>query len=439
MSKDAARRFFIVLAMSLGFALLLGSGLWALFEEGALPAPFRISPPNPTIYIPISVFHNPKSGRYVAFYSEWSAARSVIWSRLFDASGRAVSSPYAVLVAKKDGYWIAHVAYNPVDDRALLVYNDMNGSTIRGQVLTGEGKILPGFSTMILKPAAEPDSGISPRAIWLPALSRWGVAWKARFRNPSEARRGLYLSVFDSRLRRIVAPKKIFGMTDFKTEAAINDVFVASEKIFFSTGMDAGPGLAKPVVFFTDQRGNSAGGPISPGPGAGNMLLRASYNEHKRLLLLHWTALDRLEFSQATKGDTFYRIMDLEGKFKTPVRKLPRSLPFQYDSRSVCLAGEGRFFLVTAECKTLFSTAPRRVYWGGKVQGFYVSNTGVVQTKAGASGGKAIALTGRFMDPDQGMSLGPVAFNFSLNEVLASYYLSGLSSQISDIWGVIYR
>ncbi len=407
-----------------------------------IPQAFRITPSKPAYFMIFGLFYNPKSKLYVVFYKAESD-RDYIYSLLYDARGRAKSSPLKVLASDPFTIWSHGFAYNAREDAFLMVWTDSSNDAIRGLLLDGRGRVPGGTpKPFVVKPASGQYSALGPAAFWLPATNQYAVTWAfCDTANSANPRNGQYLSLLDRTGRPLSKPKFVKRQA-MENDMHIGSVVVLPDKLVWGSSVDGPGSTVKPAVWMTDFTGR-----IVTSVGAGGMLYPDGalpdqthvfpvYDPDHGRVLLHWSWVDR---EPAGHQENRFRIMDTQGLFITGPQAVPKKDTFQLEGEAVYNPVDKRFFWACPEYKVLFQEDPYLDHYRGKIWGFYLDADGNFENKQGEDKFSAIPLTPVFPDTAQEMHLEQLAVSSRDGSVLAAYRLANHHSVTSECWGFIYK
>ncbi len=434
-----------------GLFLILAAGLSGPTDSAArragtpreaIPAAFRITPVREAFFPYYGTAFNSLSKRYVAFFGEAGLHDFIISTRLFDAKGRALAGP-AVIGRMQDDYLDdGDSVFNAREKQIFSVGCSMDYDAVNGQLLDGSGRSLGAAGKFVLiKARSGRDTAIYPRVLLLPTVNRYLVAWGRKLQ-PDDGRNGIYFAILNADLTFRVRPRLLRAMATKNTVCAAYPELVG-DRILWGSAQDGAGGSVKPVVWFTDLKGNimtqyGANGLIFPGGSIkGRGQVHAVTGPPDGRILLHWNAADTGSALTQTYRETSYRLMDPTGRFLTPVLAMPRRAAFQTSADAVYNASEKRFFWACAEVLVQFQENPLRQYFGFKLWGYYTDQDGRLVDKKGTPKIAPVALTGTISDPKSGTMFGGMEFNPSDRSYFLSYWTYGEKSAAA--WGLIYK
>jgi len=422
-----------------------GQSFVAPGSPSALPQAFRITPAQSGKYYYRDAVYNSRTDRFIAFYVE-SFARDTIYSRVFDAKGRALSGPVKIFdMNPKTMGWFS-VAYNPVEDEIFLVGAEGTYKEVKGIPLDGSGHLRNGVLTVIqIKPETTTYSAIYPSVYWIPAKNQYAVTWAhSWWQKPLDPLNGHYLAVYDKDFVRVAGPRHVLQLTA-KNDNRRSFLCPLDNGLLWGSAEDGAGTKLNPVVWLTDFKGKIVSGFGSKGfaypePAGGfGCFVRPVSDPDTNAVLLVWNVADQLFPWDQTKSVNHYRLMNSDGSFGTSIKTIPKKRPFQTAPRAVYLASEKRYFLICPEYEDVGTLDPRRFDFGGKLWGFYMDSRGNLVTKAGASGAVPVPLTPTFTDPKVGMSLKSLAGPARDGSLFVAYELDQVSGQTAEAWGLIYK
>ncbi len=409
--------------------------------QGALPQAFRITPSRPASFSLTDIVYNPKAGLYVVFYLERSG-RDYVYSRLYDARGRAKSSPQNILALDKYTITGLAAAYNAREDAFLLVGTDMTYKVINGLFLDGLGRLPAGTpKTVVIKPASGAALFMALSVHWLASVNQYAFAWTFDdFKNPASPHNGQYLAVLGRDGSLVLKPKLVKWQQ--MNQIHLASVAALPDKLVWGSSVDSTGKNVKPAVWLTDLKGriiSSVGvhGMIYPdGPVPATTHVWPIYDPDHERVLLHWVYEDG---DPATFMENRYRIMDTRGRLRTGARAVPKREPYQMAGEVVYNPVEKRFFWACAEYKITHQVKPERWYYGGKIWGFYLDSDGHFEDKKGEDEFSPIPLTYTFLDPSKGMLFDRLVINSSDGSAFAAYELFRPTPGMEELWGLIYK
>jgi hypothetical protein len=411
----------------------------------ALPQAFRITPPHKGKFYYLDAVYNSRTDRFIAFYIE-SFARDTVYSRVFDAQGRALGSPVKLFDANPKTMGRLSFAYNPVEDEIFLVGAENTYDEIQGIPLDGSGRLPGGVLTIIeIKPHSTEYSGLIPKVYWISAMNQYAVSWgHSLWEKPLDPLNGHYLSVYDKDFVRVSGPRLVRQQTA-KNGNCISYICPLKNGLLWGSAEDGAGTKLKPVIWLTDfkgkiQTGFGAEGFAYPEAAGGyNGYVYPVLDTDTSTVLLVWNAADQLFPWDQTKAENHYRLLNLDGSFLSAIRKIPKKQPFQTAPRTMYLTSEKRYFLVCPEYLDIGTINPRLFDYGGKLWGFYMDSRGNLVTKAGAPGAVPVPLTGTFTDPKVGMILQSLTGPAREGALFVAYELEQVLGQTSEAWGLTYK
>lgn len=418
----------------------------------SVSTPFLISPARTGYFRMGEAFLNPKSKMLVVFYWEDGTSRQRVLSCRFDSLGNPVGSPHVIMELQAKSMSRMAVAYNATDDRYFLAGADRNSDCIRGQLVDGNGRSLHSNRAggegdwVEIKPATKRLSAQDLKVGWIEASNRYMAVWtyydRGYFSNPKN---GHYLTLLDGSLKATLKTKQVRHQVMRRKSYSIRTLIALEDRILWGSAEDAADYRtgSRPVVWFTDFKGTllksyapATGGLIYPcGTVPDECSLFASHNPKDGLFLLHWNVIGSIALSEAKSAETQYRIMDERGRFKSSLKIAPKTQFYQYRSISGYLASENRFFLACLEYKSYDKAS--YYFWGGKLLGFYVNNTGGIEDKGGHPSASPVSLLGYVMDPSCHVNLETLVPGVPDATLFAGYSIFQKNRRQQTLWGLL--
>jgi len=419
---------------------------------------FRISPKKEADNNFIGAVYNPNLNLYVVFFFDYkydsNGPHQTVFTQKFTRKGKKAGSIYTLRAAHGTENFMPmmDITLNEKENEILYIWSGSRYDVISGVVLNGEGRIFyedgsPPIQT--IKSSTRALSGFYPQTTWIPSMNQYAVGWTHYdYINPSNLDNGFYLAVLNANLKRKLKPTKVKQQSMKNMNYVVSTLLPLENGLLWGSAQDSAKKF-KPVVWFTDLRGEAIVGPntkrdgsIFPGKKVkGKGFVRADYNPYLGQHLLMWEAADRPAFGEETFRDTFFRIMNSDGSFFFKKRKMPKNFRFHTSARPIFNPVTNNYFVVYAEYKILYQFDPHLNYFGGRLWATYIDNLGNVGLPD-ESGQDAYPLTDVFNDKDTSMRLLETIYNPVHNEYLVIFELIDISSfanWTSDIWGIIIK
>lgn len=221
----------------------------------AVPQAFRITPARKGKFYYLDAVYNSRTGRFIAFYIE-SFTRDTVYSRVFDAKGRALSGPVKIVDGNPKTMGRFSVAYNPVEDEIFLIGGEGTFKEVKGIPLDGSGRLRNGVLTVIqIKPETTTYSAIYPSVYWIPAKNQYAVTWAhSWWQKPLDPLSGHYLAVYDKDFVRVAGPRHVRQQTN-KNDNLRSFLCPLDNGLLWGSAEDGTGTKIKPVVWLTDFKG----------------------------------------------------------------------------------------------------------------------------------------------------------------------------------------
>jgi hypothetical protein len=405
-----------------------------------LPATFRLLPPRPQIFWLSDFIYNPVSDRYVAFFIKKTVSGDGIYSRLYNSKGRPVSAFYPITEESPQSLGNCSLAYNPKDNVFLAVGTGRSYDDIIGLDLDGNGRLRGQGASFTIKKQTGKYSADDVAAVWVPGAGKFAVTWtQYPYSGPRETRSGNFLALVDRTFKKVLGPKKVRSQDRYGNARPLDD------KLLWGSSEAAGNG-ERPVVWFTDFKGRvltsyGDNGFIYPRPAmtGGVAEVYSALDPDHGTVFLYWTDADSFSQSDWAYSEIQYRMMSTGGKFMTPVYKMPKKAPHQPFLCPLYVPEEKRFFLVANEYLVIHSNYPKRIFFGGKLWGYYLDEKGRIQDKKGHFLVDPIPLIRTVLDPTLSMFVGPVAYRSPNKSCFITYHLARSNPPGDESWGLIYK
>jgi hypothetical protein len=411
----------------------------------APPTAFRITPARRGDFLLLDAVYNPRTDRHVVFYVETTLSDAV-YTRVYSAGGRALGGPVKLFETNPHTLGWLRTAYNPVRDEIFLVGGPATYDEVKGIPLDGTGRPKDGKLTMIdIKPETTGYSALMPRVYWVGSTSQYAVTWgHSWWEKPFDPLNGHYLAVLDQDFKLVSGPRSVRRQTA-KNENCRAALCVLDDGLIWGSAEDGNGTRIDPVVWKTDFKGRILTGFGSKGfvrpesTGAYECFVLPVLDADSKLVLLTWTLADGFFPWDRTSSQNHYRLMNPDGSFRTPIRKIPKTRPFQTAPLAAYLASEKRYLLVCPEYEEVCDLPLTRYDYKGRLWGYYLNAQGAFEAKNGAPGAVPVALTPVFTDPKLGLRLAALSGPARDGSLLVAYELKINGTRNSDAWGLIYK
>lgn len=409
------------------------------------PPAFRITPPRRGSFFFMDAVYNSRTDRHVVFYLE-TALQDTVYSRVFSAGGRALGGPVKILETNPRTIGWLRAAYNPVTDAILMAGGEGAYDEVKGIPLDGAGRLRGGKLTVInIKPATTGYSALMPRVYWLAATNQYAVTWgHSWWEKPLDPLNGHYLAVLDEDFALVSGPRHVRQQTA-KNENCFAFLCPVEDGLLWGSAQDGVGRRVNPVVWLTNFKGKlmtgfgTKGFAYPEGTGAFECFVRPVRDTDTGLILLTWQIADSLFPWDQKTSLNHYRLMNPDGSFKTPIKKIPKRQAFQTAPLSAYLASEKRYILVCPEYEDLGDLALQRFNYKGQLWGYYLSAEGAFEAKGGAPGASPVALTPVFKDPKLGLRLATLTGPARDGSLFIAYELAVSNTRNAEAWGLIYK
>lgn len=421
---------------------------------------FRITPKRKAIFGLAGAVYNPNLDHYIVLFVEnqYDAPGGPIqkiYSRMFNRAGKK-AGPLRTLRDSHDESEVIlfmDMTLNEIENEILVVWSALGFDEIKCIPLSGDGRLIdPGYGedpSKTVKAPSHTGSGFLPRVTWIPNRNLYAVGW-ANFKphESSSLDNGFYLSVLKPSLKRKLKPTKVKQMTFKNDYYYVTTLLPVGDRLFWGAAQDAKKKI-KPVVWFTDLKGEAVVGPHTKNDGSilpekklkGEGKVMADYNPYHDQYLLIWNKADKPYYTEQTFRDTYYRIMNSDGSFIFKKRKMPKNFRFHTAVPPLYNPIYNNFLVVYSEHKILYDRDIPTEFQGGRLWATLIDaygNLGIPN-----SGGQtAIPLTDVFTDKQTATRLAKVIYNPLQNEYLVLFEiidLEGTYDVHSDIWGIILK
>ena len=241
---------------------------------------------------------------------------------------------------------------------------------------------------------------------------------------------------------------------DNDQDVAITAMIALPNKILWGTFKKVGGGKYKPMVFFTNIKGDML--TVSTGDGAKNVVypgktckgdgyVRAAYNPTSDLLILTWTAADAKWWESRRSQESYFRVMDSNGKFKTKVLSISKpKTSFQGPVQPVYNSVDNKFLLVWEEFKKMYE--PPADYSSSKDTFGYFLEASIWARSVDDNGKfldkKPQPLVRKVKKRNTGLAIAywssGVTYNPDDNQYFVTYLLYDFSRAAGTVFGLIY-
>lgn len=457
-NHQKSKKFIVIFII--GILLFLTPDLLSQDEPVKVQAlkSFRISPKKKADYNFMGAVYNPNLDLYVVFFFDYKydshGPHQTIFSQKFNRKGKKAGSLYTIRAAHGQENFMPFmgITLNERDNEILYIWNDSRYDTISGVRLNGEGRIFYEDGSPLIKtikPSSQALSGFLPKAVWIPSTNQYAVGWTFYdYLKPSNLDNGFYLSVLNANLKSKLKPTKVKQQSMKNINYVVTTLLTLEDGLLWGSAQDSAKKF-KPVVWFTDFKGEAMVGPhtkrdgsIFPGKKVkGRGFVKAGHNPYLDQFLLMWDAADKPSSADETFRDTYFRIMNGDGSFLFKKRKMPKGFRFQTYPQAVFNPVSNNYFVLYSEYKIVYQFDPYLSYYGGRLWATYIDNQGNVGLPDDP-GQNAFPLTDVFNDKESLMRPLEVIYNPVRNEYLVIFEVvdtSSLGNWTSDIWGIIIK
>jgi len=450
---------YIFIAFIAGILILPAPSLFCQYDpQTQAIKSFRITPKKTAGYKWIGAVYNPNLDLYIVFFDELSYTADgpvqKIYSQPLNRKGKKAGSLYPVRATQgwENYFPDVDVTMNARENEILFVWTDESHDEIGAIALNGEGKHIisgGGVKPVVVKPSSQSGTGSRPQVEWISSRNLYAIAWSYwDYDSRTSLDNGFYLAVLNKALKRTLKPTKIRQQT-MKNEAyIISTLLPLEDRLLWGASQDSAKKI-KPVVWFTDFKGEVITGPATKRDGSifpgkkvkGEGDVYAAYNRYYDQHLLMWNAADRHDLLDQTFRDTYFRIMNSDGSFMFKKRKMPKKFRFHSAIPPIFNPIANNFLVVYMEHKILYQGIPYQLYYGGRIWVTYIDEYGNLGLPDDSQQ-EAYPLTDVFTDKATAMIVNQVTYNPLHNEYLVAFSVADTSRFVSwdtELWGIILK